>query len=203
MNLIKGISAKLRNKSKMPTWYYERISVCIECPNNSKNRTKLSTKDKIRISHNLGKDACLICSCGIEDLASDPTIKCSAEYPKWSWVQPSSFDAKFNLENHSPSKGNLTREGKYYFYDFGDIDLNSNATATVLFVAKEELEAFKIISSCGCTKPDFIKNERGYLINVSYDTSIVGSFEKQVSISFINKDNKKEYLTFWIKGYVL
>ena len=186
----------------MPSWYHERISICNKCPENSKNNTSISIKDKIRLSHNLGKDACLVCSCGIKDLASDPTIKCSAKPPKWDWVQTPNFDVKFNLENYSPSIGNLTKEGKYYYYNFGTIKFNSDTKATLLFLAKEELNNFKVISSCGCTKPEFLRNEFGYLISVSYDTKIIGEFDKQVSISYLNQHQKKEYLTFWIKGCV-
>jgi len=186
----------------MPLWYYERVEICDQCSKNSKNSISLTLKDKIRISHNMGKDACLICSCGVKDLASDPTVKCSANPPKWSWVQPPNFDVKFNLENYSPSRGYLTRQGKYYFYDFGNILLNTDATAILFLVAKDELVNFKVISSCGCTKPKFLRKEKGYLISVSYDTKIIGTFEKQVSISYLNQDNK-EFLTFWIKGSVL
>ena len=203
MNLIKGIKAKLRDKSNLPLWFDKRIAVCNECPHNSKNNFEISLKNKLRIAHNMGKDACLICSCGIKDLASDPTIRCSASPPKWDWIQPPNFDVNFNLENHSPSTGRLIKEGKYYFYNFGDIDFNSKNLAILLFVAENELESFKVTASCGCTKPSFVKNNKGYTITVSYDTSIVGPFEKQVSISYINKENNKEFYTFWIKGNVL
>ena len=202
MNLIKGIKAKFRDKQNMPKWYDERIDICNKCKNNSKNSTTLSLKDKLRISHNFGKDACLICSCGIKDIASDPTIKCSAKLPKWDWVQTPNFDIKFNLENFSPSSGKLTKDGKYYFYDFGNINFKTDVTAKLLFVVKDELKYFKVISSCGCTKPNFTKNKKGYLIEVSYDTSNIGIFEKQISIIFLNNQNIKEYLTFWIKGNV-
>jgi|TARA_B110000037_G_C17110456_1_gene501654 hypothetical protein len=203
MNFIKGVKAKIRNKKKMPSWYTERLIICNQCSENSKNKAKIPIKDKIRISHNFGKDACLICSCGINDLTSDPTVKCSAKSPKWDWIQVPNFDIKFNLENYSPSIGSLTREGKYYFYDFSSIKFKNDATAVLLFVSKKELDSFKVISSCGCTMPEFSRNEKGYLINVSYDTKIIGDFEKQVSISYLKENKEKEYLTFWIKGCVL
>jgi len=203
MNLIKGIKAKLRNKKDMPIWYHERMSICNQCLKNSKNSHILSLKDKIRISHNIGKNACLVCSCGINDLVSDPTIKCSANSPKWDWVRIPNFDIKFNLENYSPSIGTLSKKGKWYFYNFGKIVLNTDATAILFLVAKDKLSNFKVISSCGCTKPNVLRKEEGYLISVSYDTKIMGDFEKQVSISYLNQQGRKEYSTFWIKGCVI
>ncbi len=202
MSIVKGIKAKLRNKENLPAWFDERVAICNTCPHNSKNNANISLKDQVRISHNFGKDACLICSCGIKDLASDPTVKCSAKEPKWDWITVPTFDDTFNLENYSPSKGNLTRDEKYYYYNFGDVAFKGDAKATLLLVTSEELDGFKVMSSCGCMKPTFSKHEKGYLIQVAYNTEIEGDFKKQVSIIYLNKENKKEYVTFWLKGKV-
>lgn len=202
MSIVKGIKAKLRNKENLPSWFDERVAICNTCPHNSKNNANISLKDKVRISHNFGKDACLICSCGIKDLASDPTVKCSAEEPKWDWITVPKFDDKFNLENHSPARGSLTRDEKYYYYDFGNVEYKGDAKAIVLLVTDKELDGFKVLSSCGCMKPTYTKHERGYEIHVAYNTDIVGDFRKQISIIYKDQQQKKQYLTFWLKGKV-
>src|SRR5690606_23264323 len=82
-NVGRIIKAKLSSKEDMPQWYHDRKSKCDICPHNSANRDDLSLEDMARIAHNLGKPACLICTCGIEDKCSDEQEQCPDSPPRW------------------------------------------------------------------------------------------------------------------------
>lgn len=203
MNVLKGFKAKLRDKREMPAWYQERLNICKKCPKNSGNQVQLSFKDKARIVHNLGKDACLVCSCGIADLASDPTVECSDSIPKWRKVRLPNYDGGLCLENHSPSRGNLIKEGKWYFFEYNKLRYLDNTAIQLFISTKRTYQNFKVLASCGCTIPSWEKEAKGYSVEVAYNSTILGHFEKQVSISYMKNLRIREDITFWIKGNIL
>lgn len=190
----RAIIAKTKDKSNMPEWYYERKAECIGCEFNSGNIEKLSFKDRIRLSHNFGKDACTICTCGIDDKTSDPVEECPLTPPKWNKIDIGKSKPNNILKNLSPTK---VRQLENNVFDYGTIKYNSDTTIELQYDS-EVLENFSLKASCGCTVPTQEKNKDGYRIKIKYDSKRLGQFTKSISI----KDGSKILLTFKIKGNV-
>lgn len=84
INIIKlKIKSFFTKDEKLPIWAKERLSVCEECPLNSKN-TKLTDKNfrywKWWFT-NLGKDFCTDCGCELKPKAMSEYENC----PKDKW----------------------------------------------------------------------------------------------------------------------
>ena len=195
--LKRAIIAKTKDKSNMPDWYYKRLEKCFGCEFNSGNHEKLSFKDRIRISHNFGKDACLKCTCGVEDLSSDPLSECKAGF--WGAEQRDK-NRKLDIELLSKEKATLSYEEDIVILDYGTIKHRSNSTIN-LQIFSEKYESFNIKKQCGCTVPKLKENDKGYLLNITYDTKRLGTFTKSINITFINK-GIQERLTIKITGTV-
>jgi hypothetical protein len=90
--------------------------------------------------------------------------------------------------------------------NYGKVDQNSNGNRVFEFtnIGKSPLFIEKIITSCDCAIPK--KPEKPIMpgekakITVSYDTSKLGGFSKQITI-FSNAKNKRKQLR--IKGFVV
>lgn len=196
----RAVIAKTKDKSNMPDWYYKRLEKCFGCEFNSGNQEKLSFKDRIRISHNFGKDACLKCTCGVEDLSSDPLSECEAGF----WQKESvAIDNKIGVEIAEEEIVELSYEEKVVVLDYGVIEYNSNSTINLQLITNK-YETYTIAKHCGCTVPKLKENEKGYILNISYDTKRLGNFNKTVNITFINTKPKlsRENFAIKIKGTV-
>lgn len=194
----RAIIAKTKDKSNMPDWYYRRLEKCISCEFNSGNVEKLSFKDRLRISHNFGKDACLKCTCGIEDKSSDPEESCPEGYWKKEnrnkldtlTISTKSKKAKFYYENNT----------KKYIVDYGIIPYKYDSNIDLL-IEEKDLKDVSIKTSCGCTVANTKNTSEGILLGVKYDTLRIGEFYKNISIKY-NRDNKEGQITITIKGEV-
>jgi hypothetical protein len=194
----RAIIAKTKDKSNMPDWYYRRLEKCISCEFNSGNVEKLSLKDRIRISHNFGKDACLKCTCGVEDKSSDPEESCPEGYWKKEnrnktntlTISTKSNKVKFYYENNT----------KKYIVDYGIIPYKYDSNIDLL-IEEKDLKDVKIKTSCGCTVANTKNTPEGIVLGVKYDTLRVGEFYKNISIKY-NKNNKEGQITITIKGEV-
>lgn len=198
-NQIKrAIIAKTKDKSDMPDWYYKRREKCIGCEFNSGNVDKLSFKDRLRISHNFGKDACLKCTCGIEDKCSDPQETC----PENFWKAESEIP---NTHLHIVTETNkaifsFNKKLNKYILDYGEIPYQFDSNVDLIILNKE-IENIKVATSCGCTTANPEQVSEGTKINIKYDTLRVGEFEKTIRISY-NQDEKRKQTTINIRGIV-
>lgn len=182
VNVREAIKAKLRDKSNMPKWYEKRLAFCVPCIHNTANIDNLSIKDKLRTAHNLGKDACNICSCGIEDKASTPTESCPLEQPKWTAVQmPDKTNKLGVVQNLSPSKVDMYMENGFVVFDYKTIPYDSDGKIEFYWDTKGDNDKkLNLKSGCGCTTPEAKNYQNGYKINIVYDTKRTGKFEKRV-----------------------
>lgn len=106
-------------------------------------------------------------------------------------------------EGDQPSAASIHFEEKVH--DFGNIDQYSDGTCSFSFKNKgnEPLVITKVITSCGCTVPEYpqhpiMPGQEGQ-INVNYDTSKLGSINNQIVI----RSNAEEgTITLKIKGKV-
>ena len=99
---------------------------------------------------------------------------------------------------------NLFYEGDTIVLDYGVIKYASNSSVNLQLIT-EKYTSHTVTKQCGCTVPKLKENDRGYILNITYDTKRLGTFEKNVNIQFINNNNNKlerENLTVKIKGTV-
>jgi hypothetical protein len=93
------------------------------------------------------------------------------------------------------------------FYDYGTIKLNSDGEHVFSFVntLPVNLSIVGMISSCGCTTPDYkskvVKPGEEYSFKVSYDTKRLGVFNKNITINVAEKNILIP--NFTIKGNVV
>lgn len=194
----RAIIAKTKNKVNMPDWYYKRLEMCSSCDKNSGNQEKISFKDRIRISHNFGKDSCLICSCSVFDKSSDPIEECPIG--KWKAQETAERSKKIDIEVLSKEMVTLYYEKDIPILDYGIIKYKSNSAINIQILTDKYLST-SISSSCGCTVPKLKENDKGYLLNITYDTKRLGAFTKNINITFINK-GVQDKLTLKITGTV-
>ena len=186
--LKRAAIAKLSSKKDMPEWYYQRMEICGGCPKNSGNVDKISFVDRVRISHNFGKDSCLVCSCGTSDLASDPQEHCKDKPSRWKAVETILQSSSQTVENKSPEKATILREGVYYNIDYGTLQFNSDSIVEI-HITIESAKDMKASSSCGCTVPKVVKEGNIYKLKIKYDTTRVGDINgKTVRLKY-NKNN--------------
>lgn len=189
MSIKRAIKAKLKNKNNLPEWYQTRKSICETCEYNTKNIDSLSIKDTIRVSHNLGKDACIKCTCGIEDKCSDAIEQCPLEEPKW-YAEEQSSKWDYKLENNSKDKVKMVFNNKTneVFFDYGEIDFQANTDISFNIIS-DDIKSISVSASCGCTSPKFNKIPKGYNISVNYNSGILGYFNKIIRITINNKNH--------------
>ncbi|MCF8218810.1 MAG: DUF1573 domain-containing protein [Bacteroidales bacterium] len=91
-------------------------------------------------------------------------------------------------------------------YDFGTIEQYSDATCEFTFknTGKSPLVITKVITSCGCTVPDYPKspimpNQEGQ-IQVTYDSGKVGSINNQI---VVRTNSEEGTVILKIKGKVV
>lgn len=194
----RAIVAKLKKKVDMPKWYYARLEKCKLCSYNTSNNDKLTIKDKLRVAHNLGKDACLVCTCGVEDKSSDAEESC----PKGKWDKEVTIPAN-TLEIEVKSNKvtvEYSKEEACYIAEYGDIDAHSDSRIFVEIL--DEVEEISVKSSCGCTTTTLTYTADGKGIEVSYDTARIGSFSKRVTLSYLKGGETRKTIII-IRGVVL
>ena len=193
------IKSKVSSKANMPEWYYERLAVCQVCEFNSGNQDKVSLADKIRLSHNFGADACLVCSCGIQSKSSVPSQQC----PKKKWLAQ---------ESMSPSEMKITVDSKLvsfgydntisrYIADYGDI-MYASASEFIISIPNQSISNLKVGVSCGCTTADIKYKDKSVEITVEYDTRRKGVLAGKDIILSYTKDNKKRQTIIQLTGNV-
>lgn len=181
-NQIKrAITAKLKDKSDMPEWYYRRLEKCIGCEFNSGNVDNLFFKDRIRISHNFGKDACLKCTCGVEDKCSDPVESCPENFWQAEKALPNNILDISKL--HGKGEISFEETSHRYVIEYGEIQYNGDSLIKIL-ISNKDIENLKVKSSCGCTTATPLKTDNGTEMTVQYDTKRLGYFNKNVTLSY-------------------
>lgn len=194
----RALIAKTKDKSNMPDWYYKRLEKCIGCEFNSGNSEKLSLKDRLRISHNFGKDACLKCTCGVEDKSSDPAESC----PEGFWGKEGNIPSNIlNIKTKS-KKVNLhySKSTEKYVIDYGIIPYNYKSDVR-LFIKENNLNNIRVSTTCGCTVANIVKTNEGAEMEVKYDTLRIGTFTKNITMHY-SKNNKAGQIIITIKGEV-
>mgnify|MGYP003648929378 CR=1 FL=1 len=194
----RAIVAKTKNKSNMPDWYYKRLEKCIGCEYNSGNTDKLSIKDRLRVAHNFGKDACLKCTCGVEDKSSDPIEECPEGFWGKEQIIPSDI---VNIKTESNKiKFYYESNTKKYIADYGKIPYQYESSIH-LDIVEEGLKNIKVSTTCGCTVANMKITNGGVQVEIKYDTLRVGPFTKS-TIVYYNKNSIPGQITITIKGEV-
>lgn len=191
------IKAKLSDKTDMPEYYQERLDKCAVCPYNSANVENLSIKDKIRISHNLGKPACLICTCGIEDKASDPQEQCPDTPPRWlaKEVKKGTYLELSLTEGIAELSYDKVQE--MYILDYGDIGVGKNTRNEITYKKRPTMKNLETYTSCGCTTGTL----SGDKLYIEYGNRIVGPINKTVTLSY-NEGGKQKITKIQLKGKI-
>lgn len=90
-------------------------------------------------------------------------------------------------------------------YNFGDIPYASDGRCYFEFTntSEKELIIYKVRSSCGCTRPEWpeepIKSGGKGRIGISYNTKLVGNFNKNITVYSNTEDSP---IKLFIKGSV-
>jgi hypothetical protein len=91
-------------------------------------------------------------------------------------------------------------------HNFGNVEQNSEATYAFIFknTGKGDLLINNVQTSCGCTIPEWtrdpVEKKRSGIVKVHYNTKIVGSFHKTITV-YSNAINSP--VTLKIKGTVV
>ena len=199
------IKAKTSSKKNMPDWYYDRLEQCIGCEHNSGNVDKISTTDRLRIAHNFGKDACLLCTCGVEDKSSDEFEQCPKDPPKWLSIFPLQKNLlKISLNEDSDLYSiKFNKKEGVYMFDYGELLVGQDSSTKLFIDTKgKTLEGLSTKSSCGCTTVTNLKTESGYVLSLKYETSAkrVGRINKQITIRYKNEKGETLITVVKIKG---
>lgn len=196
-NIIKSVFI---DGESLPQWRENRLSKCSTCVYNSKN---VENKNIFRKGYQaIGGAHCTVCNCILEN----KTKVAEEECPKGFWKKENveQVGNKIQVEVAIEEIVTLSNVNDIVVLDYGIIKYKSNSAINVQLVT-EKYTTNSISSSCGCTVPKLKENDRGYILNITYDTKRLGAFEKNVTIQFINNiDNKleRENLTVKIKGTV-
>lgn len=202
------IDAKLSDKSELGTWYEDRLKICSICEYNSVNKKDLSNKEIIKVALNLGKNTCLACGCEIAAKTSVRSEICGLNTiglpPKWLSLPETEIKVAedFYIENLNPELINLTIEGSF-IAEYKNLKFEQPSTFTLRIKSnnKNPINNFKAKAGCGCTTTNIIKKGDSYYVDISYNTKILGKFEKNLVFNF--KIKEKEYSILGkIKGHV-
>lgn len=193
------VKSRLIDGDSLPEWYEKRLEICNKCSFNSLN---VENKDKSFLRKGwelLAGVHCtsIKCGCTISEKAKIAEEECDEGF--WS-KEISETNRKIGIEVISKDMVNFSYLDDNPVLDYGVIKYKSNSTINVQLLSKKYLETV-VSSSCGCTTPKLKENDRGYLLNITYDTKRLGAFSKNITITFINK-GVQEVLTIKIKGTV-
>lgn len=194
----RAIKAKLKSKSNMPDWYYNRLEKCLGCEYNSGNSEKLTFKDRIRVAHNFGKDACLKCTCGIEDKCSDKEEECPEGF--WDKEKGLPLDTLKVYSESKKAKLFFDIHNKRYVVDYSIIPYKFESSF-LMIIEDKNIENLSVTTSCGCTTANPRYSKKGIELSISYDTLRVGEFNKRITLNYI-KDKKPSRTIIIIKGKV-
>ena len=206
--LIEIINSKFSDKSGLGDWYKDRLNVCLGCPYNSENKASLSIKEKAIVVANLGKPSCLACGCEIAAKASIETEQCGlvkiGKESKWVSLNLST-DSKFIVVNNSTEKVNVTSlNNNRYVLNYNDLSHRQDSTIK-LTISKKGLKIKKLVvaSSCGCTTPEkSFDDNNDITLTIRYATENIGYFDKNVTLSIFETNDRVNKLFFNIKGTV-
>lgn len=177
-------SKYFRDKEKT-SWNQKRLDICNSCPFNSKNREKLTLKEKAMVTVNGGADTCLACGCEIEAKTSLKHAKCPLTPPKWDVVRTIAKTAALEIENISTTPLKVREEKGELWLDYGTIKIGQDTDVRLeLKDLKNEITDMSIQTTCGCTKTNLKDN----ILEIVYDTKRVGPFTKTVILTYIKNN---------------
>lgn len=106
------------------------------------------------------------------------------------------------VTNMSPGKVDMTNEGVFYTFDYGDIPFKSDSEIVVKLIDESgKIANLQVLPTCGCTVSSVNKNGNEYEAKITYDTSRKGRFHKQLHVPYKEGwSNKKIIIN--IKGTV-
>jgi hypothetical protein len=200
--------AKLSRKDNLGEWYQTRLDICSSCPLNSKNREKLTVKEKALLVANLGQDFCIGCGCEIAAKTSVREEVCGAvkigQEPLWGPL-PAIREYNFqNLRLKNLSSDLITLETTVILVmDYGTIKRNADTAITISMEGlSSKITNMKISSGCGCTTTEKQVLEGVHFISLKYDSSRMGAFSKTVVFSF-TQGRVNYRITGKLKGNVI
>lgn len=206
----KIIKANLSDKSDMPEWYHKRLEICGTCPLNSVNFSPQTIPEKTRFamftSLNTGSPFCWECGCKISAKTSLPESECGGKPKRWSSIgdmQVIDWErADYSVENLSVSKVNMALVRGEISINYGQIKEGSNTKISILIKPKteEDFINLKISSECGCTTMEPTREGRNVRLDIEYDSTRIGKFNKAVTLDYIS--NKSNQLRLRINGEV-
>lgn len=185
---------KSRFKDK-EDFYFERLETCLSCDKWSLNSGE--SKGSLYELASFGKGHCNLCGCGEHKLRM-PLEECPLG--KWKAQEGLKNERKIDIELLSKDMVDISYIEDIPVLDYGVIKYKSNSAINVQLLSQKYTETV-VKSSCGCTVPKLKENDKGYLLNITYDTKRLGSFSKHITITFINK-GVQDVLTIKIKGIV-
>lgn len=182
------LKSKVSNKDNLPYWYEKRMSICNTCEFNSKNKEKLTLKEKAITAANLGKPSCTACGCEISAKASLPHAVCGLESigqePKWRPVTDVFKTDNVVIENISNSPIKVSERAKETVLDYGTIKQGSETDVQLLIREEGEIKNPQVNTSCGCTKSNVKQIGNDILLTIKYNTKIKGNFKKTVVLKY-------------------
>lgn len=200
--------AKFSDKSNLGDWYQDRLSICEQCPLNSKNTKPSTAKEIAIVTANLGKPSCYACGCEVAAKASVREEQCGlvkiGQEPLWEALPEidSANMGDFYIENLSSHKVQMTVHGNIIL-DYGRIRYASDTHIEVSLKDKlQKTTNMRALSSCGCTVPVPRKIGETYFIGITYDSKRKGKFEKNVTLR-ITRDGKLKNIQIKILGTVI
>lgn len=182
--------AKFADKSKLGSWYTDRIELCETCPLNSKNKDNLNVVETAAVAANLGQPTCLACKCEIAAKAYVREEQCGlvklGETPIWEAlpaIQETTIRG-LKIESLSSDKVKMI-PGKITVLDYGKIPYNFDTNIAITIEgATFKLKEVNLQRSCQCTSIQTEEKDGKYTFRLSYNSKNYGVFDKPVYVNY-------------------
>jgi hypothetical protein len=199
--LFNIVKSRFIDGEKLPQWYEDRLEICAGCELNSKN---VESKGSLSKGYESIVGAfCTSCKCPVDKKAKIEEEYCPVN--KWAAIKDKEntiVSTLHTIQNLSPDKVKLEKQGTFYLLDFGTMKFGSDSRIT-LNVFSEGMSKITSKGSCGCLTTEIIAKERDYDFSVTYNTNLEGEIEGKTVEFLYTKSNIKTAIKFLIKGRVI
>lgn len=182
------VKSRFIKGSDLPQWYENRLDKCASCDLNSGNSSNKTVERQlwqlVADNHCTHKT----CNCTITQKAKIETEFCPLN--KWLAIKPLNGNLKITTNT---DKGKLEYDSLNNKYIFSYKPLNYMSNSDVTFsIYNQDVNSISMNTSCGCTSAVPVQTDYGVDIKVTYDSSRLGPFNKNVSIAFKTDNGPKQ-----------
>lgn len=196
------VKSRFIKGESLPQWYEDRLLICSMCELNSNN---IDNKDKSSLRKGwefIAGAHCTHPKCGCTISEKSKIEEESCPIDKWGSVESNKLTSQSHtVENKTPDKAKLGKEGIYYYLDLGSMEYGENKEV-LLSLNLDNAKNIKASGSCGCLTVNTKTEENITELTIKYNTSLVGKIQgKTVRVDYI-KNGINNQITFLVRGSV-